>query len=389
MIAMNSLAVLLLATGIEARTLTFESKSADFSKYGGLYQSTYDKSNDRLFLTNSVGRPPVTQADLIEVDPKSLTVVKDVQPATVTVGNLTQRYAVYGVDYDEKNDRVWVTNTRQSTVAYYNGKDLSLGNQYPTGLQPGTRDVYVDQNTGLAYVSGSKFDVIDVFDASKTDSYTKSINLTDAMGKSFPGVMSLVADEVNNVLYTVSLKKPLAAAINLKDHSVKTFDLGPNVNSSLGVAWDTRREQLFVANRVSNNTVVLNPKTGKVVKSINLPGGPINARYDPLFDVVYVACRTGHSVAVIDPENYSIITHLNVTTPNHIEIAPNGDVYVTDKSPNSLLYKFTPKNATSGKPSGAGASGSSKGTKPGVANAASAFQVPVALGAIAAAALLI
>ncbi len=91
----------------------------------GLYQSAYSAKNDALFVTSAVGRPPVTQSELVKVDPKTLEVLARVTPPPAPApatrpgqepgeGGL---HAVYGVAVDDANGTVWVTNTRQNTVA--------------------------------------------------------------------------------------------------------------------------------------------------------------------------------------------------------------------------------------------------------------------------------
>ncbi|MFI8716397.1 hypothetical protein ACIGHF_00675 [Stenotrophomonas sp. NPDC077464] len=49
----------------------------------GLYQSAYSAASNALYVTSAVGRPPVTQSQLLKVDPKTLKVLKAVTPAKV------------------------------------------------------------------------------------------------------------------------------------------------------------------------------------------------------------------------------------------------------------------------------------------------------------------
>src|SRR5690606_26199198 len=101
----------------------------------GLYQTAYSAKNDVLFVTSAVGRPPVKESALLKVNPETLEII-----AQVTPGGAPGRgdreggvYAVYGVAVDDENGNVWVTNTRQNTVAAYKQDDLSLVKQFEPG----------------------------------------------------------------------------------------------------------------------------------------------------------------------------------------------------------------------------------------------------------------
>lgn len=84
----------------------------------GLYQSAYSERNDTLWVTVAVGRPPITTTSLLKVDPDTLAVEQTITPP-VTDAATGAREAVYGVAVDDEHNRVWVTNTRNNTVAVY------------------------------------------------------------------------------------------------------------------------------------------------------------------------------------------------------------------------------------------------------------------------------
>ena len=113
----------------------------------GLYQSAYSAASNAVFVTSAVGRPPVTQSQLLKLDPKSLKVIKAITPAQVPGSTNGAVYAVYGVGVDDANGNVWVTNTRQNSIAVYRQKDLSLVHQFPVDTVPHARDVVVDGTT--------------------------------------------------------------------------------------------------------------------------------------------------------------------------------------------------------------------------------------------------
>ena len=62
-----------------------------------------------------------------------------------------------------------MTNTQQNTVSVYKQDDLSHVKTFPKGSVAHSRDVVVDEQTGLAYVSAASGDEVVVFDANKNE----------------------------------------------------------------------------------------------------------------------------------------------------------------------------------------------------------------------------
>ncbi|WP_260619335.1 YncE family protein, partial [Stenotrophomonas maltophilia] len=198
----------------------------------GLYQSAYSAASNAVFVTSAVGRPPVTQSQLLKLDPKSLKVAKAITPAQVPGSTNGAVYAVYGVGVDDTNGNVWVTNTRQNSIAVYRQKDLSLVHQFPVDAVPHARDVVVDGTRGKVFASATGEDHLSVFDA-KTFKELPQVTLESGVddGKFTP--MSLVLDEKGGKLFTVSIGTPEAAVIDVASGKVeKVIDLGNSISAS-------------------------------------------------------------------------------------------------------------------------------------------------------------
>ena len=118
----------------------------------GLYQVAHGTASDALFVTAAVGRPPVTQSELLKLDPQTLEVTARITPAAVPGHDDGRVFAVYGVGVDDTHGNVWVTNTRDDTVAVYRQSDLSLVKQFDPGVIAHPRDVVVDAATGAEFV---------------------------------------------------------------------------------------------------------------------------------------------------------------------------------------------------------------------------------------------
>lgn len=114
----------------------------------GLYQSAYSERNGVLWATASVGQPPapVTGSQLLRIDPGTLEVQAAYTPPTS--GTVE---AVYGIDVDDEHDTLWVTNTRDNSVAVYS---QSTGRHLVTRQNVNhSREVVVDEKRDLVWAS--------------------------------------------------------------------------------------------------------------------------------------------------------------------------------------------------------------------------------------------
>lgn len=171
----------------------------------GLYQVAYSAASDALFVTSAVGRPPVTRSELVKVDPQSLEIVARITPAQIPGHDDQRVFAVYGVGVDDANGNVWVTNTREDTVAVYRQSDLSLVRQFEVDAVPHARDVVVDGTHGRVFASATGENHLSVFDA-KTLEQLEPITLESGVDEGTFVPMSLVLDEQSGKLFTVSMR---------------------------------------------------------------------------------------------------------------------------------------------------------------------------------------
>ena len=144
----------------------------------GLYQVVYSTQSNELYVASAVGRPPVRDSELVKLDPDSLQIVARTSPGPAPTGNggaapaadgaaaddRPGLFAVYGLDVDDTNGNVWVTNTRHNTVAVYKQDDLSLVRQYEPGAVSHARNVIVNETNGRAYATAALTGNIEVFD---------------------------------------------------------------------------------------------------------------------------------------------------------------------------------------------------------------------------------
>ncbi|WP_457319921.1 YncE family protein [Stenotrophomonas sp. P5_B8] len=297
----------------------------------GLYQSAYSPKSNAVFVTSAVGRPPVTQSQLLKVDPKTLKVIQAITPAPVPDAKGGSVFAVYGVGVDDANGNVWVSNTRQDTLAVYRQSDLSLVHQFPVGAVPHARDVVVDARHGKVFASATGEDHLSVFDA-KTLKPLEPIALASGVDDEKFVPMSLVLDDASGKLFTVSIGTPEAAVIDVATGKVdKVIDLGNSISAS-GVAFDAQQNQLYVASQGTDNLLIVDVASGKVLHDVPVGAGALNVAFDPKAGLAYVTSRGAGTVSVVDRSGKVVGNLDGGTFPNHVRADGKGNVFAVNKS---------------------------------------------------------
>ena len=307
----------------------------------GLYQSAYSAKSDRIFVTSASGRPPVTQSQLVKVNPQTLAIEARATPPAVPAaparaGEAARNpgvYAVYGVAVDDANGTVWVTNTRQDTVAVYRQSDLALVKQFDAGTVNHARDVIVDDKLGKAYASATGKSHVAVFDT-KTLQFVKNIEIkTGVQGanKAF-APMSLELDRERSKLYTVSLGTDEAAVINTRTDQVEKVFVIEGSKTASGVAFDGKTNRLFVASQGSDNLLIIDAGSGKTLHDVKVGAGPLNVVVDSARGLAYVPNRAAGTVTVVSSDGKIVANLPGGTFPNHVAEDGKGSVYAINKA---------------------------------------------------------
>lgn len=308
----------------------------------GNYQSTAN-SKGEVFITASVGRPPIKESTLVKghYDASGKFVIdKQITPAAAADGKGVN--GVYGVAVDDANGYVWVSNTRQNTISVYKQSDLSLVKQYPANAVTHARSMRViGDSVYVTEAARGKGGGIKVFNAKQLDAAPTTIDLPEG---AVP--MDFDVDSVSGRLFTVDLKLNKAYVIDTKNsNQVTSYDL-PGANGASGVAYDPANNRLFVASQSSNNAVVLDLSTGKVIADIPTGNQALGAVYSNGY--VYVGNRTAGTVSVINASSLKVEAILPTgTNPNHLSVNPDGSVNVLDKAAsNNQIFRIARKGAT-------------------------------------------
>ena len=82
-----------------------------------------------------------------------------------------------------------------------------------------------------------------------------------------------------------------------------------------GLAWDSRRQRVLVADVAGNSLTLVDPSSGKTLATSSLPGRPRWTVYDAERDRFLVNVRKPALVVVVDPQTASPIDTWSVSSP--------------------------------------------------------------------------
>jgi YVTN family beta-propeller protein len=299
---------------------------------GGLYQVGVSDANNTIFVTSSAGgRGKPLVSELIKLDADTLEVLAKGEPAMAPAeGNRpASPFAVYGIGVDDKHGNVWVTNTRQNSVAVYAQDDLSLVKQFDANTAPHARDAVYDAGTDRVYVSvmGSG---INVYDAASLE-FVETITIPSAQRGGDFSAMSVAVDETNGQLYTVSLTTPELSKIDLASGKVTIFPLkGASRPSGVDVSEDG--STVFVASQNSDDLMIVDTATSEVKHDVLVGAQPLNVVYVDDQKLAYVANRGSDSIAVVSADGELVASLPGGPFPNFVEEAEDGVVYMVNKA---------------------------------------------------------
>ncbi|TSH93917.1 ATP-binding protein [Verticiella sediminum] len=315
----------------------------------GVYQSGYSATNSALFVAAAVGRPPVKESVLARLDPRTLKVVQQVTPGPApgrpdAQGNAQDGgvYAVYGVGVDDANGNIWVSNTRQNTVAVYRQSDLTLLKQFDAGTIGHPRDVIADQKNGKVFVNQARGTNVAVFDA-KTLLLTTTLELNappppagaggppgrGAAPAAFP-TMSMSLDASAGKLFVVGANGEVAV-IDAASNAVEKAYTVKGAAGAIGIAHDAQSNRIFIASQGADAIVIAEADTGDVLHRVPVGAGPLSVVFEPVSKRVYAANRGSGTITVLDVDGKIVANLPGGPLPNHLTVAPGGVVYALNK----------------------------------------------------------
>lgn len=299
----------------------------------GLYQVIHNEASDALYVTSSVGRPPISQSELVKLSPETLEIVGRVTPPAAPArpdGSDGGLFGVYGVWVDDTNGHVWATTTRQDSLAVYDKDDLSLVKQFDPGSVTHPRDVVIDEGRGRAYVSTSFTKTINVFDTNSLEPLDPIEITSTVRGEEF-GARSIAVYPEAGKLFSASLNTPEVAVVDLDSGEVRVLPL-PGAKASSDAAYDPQDGLIFVASQASDNLLIVSEETGEVLHDVTVGAGALSVAFEPVSRRAFVANRGAGTITVVNTDG-EIVANLEAGSyPNHVRADGKGNVWAVNKS---------------------------------------------------------
>lgn len=292
----------------------------------GVYQVAYSARNGTVFTASATGRGDKGTSSIVKFDATTLEKLAEASPYFDKENGL---YGAFGIAVDDENGTVWVTNTRSSSVAIYKQDDLTLVKQFEPGSVEKPRDVVIDQARGRAWVSTHRTR-IEEFDL-KTLEKLEGFEVQSAERGGQFGTMSLVLDADKGQLYTVSLRTPEVARIDLTSRETIIIPL-PGAKTASGVDIDPASGRIFIASQGSDDVIALDTD-GKVLFDTPVGAQTLNVVFDAVSGQLYVANRASDTITVVDAATGAISANLDGHSfPNHLAVTPEGVVFAVNKA---------------------------------------------------------
>ena len=256
-------------------------------------------------------------------------------------------FATYGVAVDDENGHVWVTNTRQDTVAVYKQDDLSLVKQFEPGAVNHARDVVVDEARDRVYASATMTGNIEVFDSKTLEKLDPIVIQSAQRGEDF-SVMALDVDPESGTLVTVSMTTDELAVVDLDSGEVEVHPLPGAVRAS-GVAYDPQEGLVFVASQDTDNLLIVKAETGEVLHDVDTGAGALNVTFEPVNRLAFVANRGAGTITAVNTDG-EVVANIDAGTyPNQLRADGKGNVWAVNKSRGAddeegdRIWKISPK----------------------------------------------
>ncbi|MFJ9123828.1 YncE family protein [Streptomyces sp. NPDC102340] len=287
----------------------------------GLYQSAYSERNDVLWATSSVGQPPapVTDSRLVRLDPDTLE-VEATYPTSLDDGDGTIE-AAYGIDVDDERNTVWVTNTRNDSIAVYSQK---TGRHLAT--VPGVahaREIVVDEKRDTVWATAFGTGAVVAFNT-RTYEETRRVTVEGA------GPTGLAVDERTGAVHATDFTHDRIIQITPGSAAPRLLPTG---DGPLSIAVSANGRTAYTADQGAGGVSVVDLRKGAVVRSIATGEGAKSLAAVGRSARVLVVNRLAGSVSVVDTRSGAVKETIDTNAlPNHVHMSDASTAYVLDKS---------------------------------------------------------
>ena len=326
----------------DARTITDKAMAKITQGLPGQYQVAYSKKTNKIWVAGTADRNEHVST-IARIDANSLK-IEAVAELPIIKGDSGYSYeGAYGITVDDEEGTVWVTSTRDNSVAVYDQATMKqlwtnagLSKDDPNWIEH-PREVRVDHESGKAFVTGRFF-------VSAIDLKTKKVEKIQLEGAPDGGTryisMNILVD--GGKLYVPERTGGKIFVINTKTFKVeKTISVKGDKDGDVrpsDVAIDHSQNEIYVSSQgvkgENSGVSVYDATTHEFKKFIPFGTQALALDNDEANDLVYVSDFGTGKVGVIDggaADKLIAEVAMNGGKANDLVVLPNGSVIAVDK----------------------------------------------------------
>ena len=326
----------------DARTIADKAMAKITQGLPGQFQVAYSKKTNKIWVAGTADRDEHVST-IARIDANSLK-IEAVAELPIIKGDSGYSYeGAYGITVDDEEGTVWVTSTRDNSVAVYDQATMKqlwtnagLSKDDPNWIEH-PREVRVDHESGKAFVTGRFF-------VSAIDLKTKKVEKIQLEGAPDGGTryisMNILVD--GGKLYVPERTGGKLFVIDTKTFKVeKTISVKGDKDGEVrpsDVAIDHSQNEIYVSSQgvkgENSGVSVYDATTYEFKKFIPFGTQALSLDNDEANDLVYVTDFGTGKVGVIDggaADKLIAEVAMNGGKANDLVVLPNGSVVAVDK----------------------------------------------------------
>ena len=326
----------------DARTITDKAMAKITQGLPGQFQVAYSKKTNKIWVAGTADRDEHVST-IARIDANSLKIEAVAELPIVKNDKGYSYEGAYGITVDDVDGTVWVTSTRDNSVAVYDQATMKqlwtnagLSKDDPNWIEH-PREVRVDHESGKAFVTGRFF-------VSAIDLKTKQVEKIQLEGAPDGGTryisMNILVD--GGKLYVPERTGGKLFVIDTKTFKVeKTISVKGDKDGEVrpsDVAIDHSQNEIYVSSQgvkgENSGVSVYDATTYEFKKFIPFGTQALSLDNDEANDLVYVTDFGTGKVGVIDggaADKLIAEVAMNGGKANDLVVLPNGSVIAVDK----------------------------------------------------------
>ena len=326
----------------DARTITDKAMAKITQGLPGQFQVAYSKKTNKIWVAGTADRDEHVST-IARIDANSLKIEAVAELPIVQDAKGYSYEGAYGITVDDEEGTVWVTSTRDNSVAVYDQATMKqlwtnagLSKDDPNWIEH-PREVRVDHESGKAFVTGRFF-------VSAIDLKTKQVEKIQLEGAPDGGTryisMNILVD--GGKLYVPERTGGKLFVIDTKTFKVeKTISVKGDKDGEVrpsDVAIDHSQNEIYVSSQgvkgENSGVSVYDATTHEFKKFIPFGTQALSLDNDEANDLVYVTDFGTGKVGVIDggaADKLIAEVAMNGGKANDLVVLPNGSVIALDK----------------------------------------------------------